>query len=157
MSFTSNQFKNIAISAAQLADQKKAEDILLLDLRKAHSGVADFIVIASANSQTHLNALKDHIEDSLGDIGVLPAHKEGQKENAWQVLDYGGVLIHIFHEGVRRNYSIERLWEQAKPMNWGPSNGNGNGNGHPHRFPTPSRKSSAKPRRSRSAARRRVR
>ncbi len=122
MSLTSTQFKKIAISAAQLAYQKKAEDILLLDLRRTHSGVADYILVLSANSQTHLNALRDYIEDSLEQIGVRPAHKEGHKENHWHVLDYGGVLVHLFNEGVRRNYSIERLWEQAKEVVW---NGNG--------------------------------
>lgn len=139
MSLTSQNFKDIAVSAAQLADQKLAEDILLLDLRKAHTGITDYMVIVSANSQTHLNALRDHIEDSLNDIGLQPAHKEGRKDNAWQILDYGGVLVHLFHQGIRNNYSIERLWEQARVMEWS-KRANGRGNGHARRFPAPSRK-----------------
>lgn len=153
MSFTSTQFKKLAISAAHLANEKLAEEISLLDLRKSRSGVADYLLVLSANSQTHINALHDYIQDSLLEVGVSPLHREGRKENLWHVLDYGGLVVHIFHQQVRPMYALERLWEDAKPLPW---NGNGdNGNGHrrarakaPKAKAKPSRKPSRKKKRS---------
>lgn len=90
----------------------------MLDLRKAVASVSDYILIMSANSQTHMEALEWFLSDSLEEIGVNPVHKDGTRSEHWKVLDYGGLLVHIFHQEYRAFYSLERLWEEAKEIHW---------------------------------------
>lgn len=114
----SNQFKRLALGAARLADDKKGMRIVLLDLRKTQAGLSDYLLVVSGNSQSHLRALQEHIESSLEGIGVRPLHKDGVGSDHWTVLDYGGFLIHLFHERSRETFSLERLWESAKEIAW---------------------------------------
>ncbi|MBI2119098.1 MAG: ribosome silencing factor [Elusimicrobia bacterium] len=118
MSFNPTQFKKFAILAAEQADSKKALDILLLDLSKVQSAISDYSLVLSANSQTHLNALSEAIEERMEDNGLRAVHKDGAHGGHWLVLDYGGFVVHIFHEAVRKFYSLERLWENAKKVSW---------------------------------------
>ena len=118
MSLSPAQFRKVAVIAAREADSKKAEAIQLLDLRHASAGLSDYVLIASANSETHLNALRDHLEETMEGMGLLPVHREGFKSRHWTVLDYGGFLIHIFHRESRHFYSLERLWEDARELSW---------------------------------------
>lgn len=118
MTFNPTQFKQFALLAAEQADSKKALDILLLDLRKVANAISDYSLVLSANSQTHLKALSEAIEDRLEDNGLRALHKDGSNGGHWLVLDYGGFIVHIFHEEVRQFYSLERLWENAKKISW---------------------------------------
>lgn len=120
MSFPASQFRNFAVFAAQTADAKKASDIRVLDLRRTRSGHADFILISSANSHVHMKTLIDAIEASLEQAGLSPVHKEGLRSSQWAALDYGGFLAHVFLEGARDFYSLERLWPDAKEITWEP-------------------------------------
>lgn len=108
----------MAVAAARSADAKKAEDILLMDLRRMPSNPADFMLIVSANSSVHLRALEDTIEESLDQVGLTPLRREGYKSGQWCVIDYGGLLVHIFLNDVRRFYSMERLWENPRIVEW---------------------------------------
>jgi ribosome-associated protein len=120
LSLTSDQFKKLAILAARQADQKKAENIALLDLKKTDSTVTDYLLILSATSEVHLKTLRDSIEDILDQMQMHPTHQDGVRGGHWAVLDYGGLMIHIFHEKVRGFYSLERLWEDAREIPWQP-------------------------------------
>ncbi len=120
MSLLPSQFKKIAVLAARAADIKKAEEILLLDLRRVDSSITDYCLILSANSFAHIRGLREFIEESLESLGLSPVHCEGAKENYWVILDYGGLLVHIFHAEHRQFYSLERLWEKAKEVPWEP-------------------------------------
>jgi ribosome-associated protein len=113
-----SNFKKIAIAGARGADAKKAEEILLLDLRANPQGLGDYILMMNANSQVHLRTLRDAVEDSLEKAGLAPLHQEGAKSGQWIALDYGGLLIHIFHREARKFYSLERLWPEAKKVLW---------------------------------------
>ena len=115
---TPAQFRKISILAAECADQKKAEEILLLDLRSAEGSISDFLLILTANSTVHMEALDEFILDTLDEIGIHPVHRDGARSEHWKVLDYGGFIVHVFHQDYRSFYSLERLWEEAKEIKW---------------------------------------
>lgn len=120
MSLSSSQFKQFAIVAARSADAKKGTDISVLDLRRARSGLSDYLLLVNANSLVHLRTLADAIEGCLDMLGVAPLHRDGARESQWVALDYGGLLIHIFLEKARGFYSLERLWLEARQVPWEP-------------------------------------
>jgi ribosome-associated protein len=104
--------------AARCAEDKKAEQISLLDMHRV-SGVADYFLLATAESSPQLRAVQDAVEEALKrDYGLDPLHREGRDSRNWTVLDYGGLVVHLFHRNAREFYGIERLWENAKPLDW---------------------------------------
>lgn len=120
MSLSPEQYRKIGVAAAKSAGEKKAEEILLLDLRKTPNTVSDFLLILSANSQVHLKTLRDAVEESLEKMNLRPVHSDGVRSEQWSVLDYGGLLVHIFHRDARKFYSLERQWESPKKITWEP-------------------------------------
>jgi ribosome-associated protein len=101
-----------ALAIAGAASDKKALDIITIDMRKV-SGVCDWFVIASGASTTQVRAIADHISRKLKDKGERLWHMEGAREGLWVLLDYGDVVAHIFLEETRRFYDLERLWGDA--------------------------------------------
>ncbi len=96
------------------AEDKKAEDPLILDLRKV-SAVADFFVICSAQSEPQLKAIANGMEKELKDgYGLYPQAVDGFPRSQWIVIDYGTVMVHIFHTSKRGHYSLEDLWSDAQ-------------------------------------------
>jgi len=110
----------LAEAAAELAAEKKASNIMIMDLRKLDY-VADFFVIASADSFVQVGAIAGNIEDELRKQGVYPYHTEMDGKSNWMLLDYSEVVVHIFEEGTRKFYSLERLWGDAKVIEFGKS------------------------------------
>lgn len=104
--------KDIAQKIAAAANDKKAKDILLLNM-EGLSPVTDFYVICSAGNSTLVKAIADNIEDKLAEAGVYPAHKEGYADARWVLLDYGDVVAHVFLEEERDFYNLEQLWADA--------------------------------------------
>ena len=102
----------LAKRIAKLSLSKKAEDILILDVRKLTT-VTDFFVICSGNSDKQVKAIADIVMDELKKINVKPWHKEGYQHLQWVLLDYIDVVAHIFQKEVRDFYSLERLWGDA--------------------------------------------
>lgn len=103
----------LAREAADLALSRKAEDVVILDLRGL-STVTDFFVICSGSSDTHVKAISDAIEDGLESKGVRKWHIEGYTHRRWVLLDYVDVVVHVFHHKTREFYLLERLWGDAK-------------------------------------------
>ena len=101
--------KDIAQKIAAAANDKKAKDILLLNM-DGLSPVTDFYVICSAGNSTLVKAIADNIEDKLAEAGVHPTHKEGYADARWVLLDYGDVVAHVFLEEERDFYNLEQLW-----------------------------------------------
>jgi ribosome-associated protein len=118
LSLTSTQFRKLAVLAARRADQKKAEEIALLDLRHTQLGLCDFALLMSATSEAHISALYDDLQKTLESIGLYRIHRDGGSGGHWVILDYGGLIIHIFHHASRAFYTLERLWESARPVAW---------------------------------------
>lgn len=104
--------KDIAQKIAAAANDKKAKDILLLNM-EGLSPVTDFYVICSAGNSTLVKAIADNIEDKLAEAGVHPTHKEGYADARWVLLDYGDVVAHVFLEEERDFYNLEQLWADA--------------------------------------------
>ena len=104
--------KEIAQKIAAAANDKKAKDILLLNM-EGLSPVTDFYVICSAGNSTLVKAIADNIEDKLAEAGVYPTHKEGYADARWVLLDYGDVVAHVFLEEERDFYNLEQLWADA--------------------------------------------
>ncbi|MEM6842376.1 MAG: ribosome silencing factor [Bacteroidota bacterium] len=94
--------------------EKKAEDIVKLDLRKVKSAVADFFIICSGNSDTQLDAIADSIEKEAKErAGENPWHREGRENREWILLDYVTVVAHIFKRDRREFFALEELWGDA--------------------------------------------
>lgn len=93
--------------------EKKAQDIVALDV-SGMTVITDGMVIASGRSALQVKTLADEVEDRLSESGISPLRKEGQQEGRWVVLDYGSVLVHIFHTQEREFYQLERLWESGE-------------------------------------------
>jgi ribosome-associated protein len=105
--------RKLALLCRQLADNKKAEDIVILDVREL-SSVTDYFVIASGTSEPHLRAIVDEITDKLPDEHHLrPKAVDGTLQAAWIVLDYFDVIIHLMRQDVRERYDLETLWGDA--------------------------------------------
>jgi ribosome-associated protein len=92
---------------------KKAENILVLDVRGLTS-VADFFIVCSGRSNRQVAAIADYVERNLKKRGMRPLSVEGKNEGLWVLLDYGDVIIHVFYESVRKFYDLEGLWSDAK-------------------------------------------
>lgn len=105
--------RRLALLCRELADNKKAEDIVVLDVRKL-STVTDYFVIASGTSEPHLRAIVDEITDTLrDDQGLRPRAVDGTLQAAWLVLDYFDVIVHIMRQDLRERYDLEGLWNDA--------------------------------------------
>jgi ribosome-associated protein len=108
--------KKLALLCRELADNKKAENIVVLDVRKL-SSVTDYFVIASGSSQPHLRAIVEEISGKLrDDQGLRPARTDGATSGNWVVLDYFDVIVHIMHAETRVRYDLEGLWGDAKKV-----------------------------------------
>ncbi|MBI3322514.1 MAG: ribosome silencing factor [Candidatus Omnitrophica bacterium] len=104
--------RQIALAAAGAALDAKAEQPLILDLRKV-SYSFDFFFLCSAGSDRQIRAVVDHIEEALEESGFRAVHREGDPEGGWVLLDFGSVVCHIFMPEVREYYALERLWGDA--------------------------------------------
>jgi len=105
--------RKLALLCRELADNKKAEDIAILDVREL-SSVTDYFVVATGTSEPHLRAIVDEIIDKLRDDHQLRAKAvDGTFHAAWVVLDYFDVVIHVMRTDIREKYDLETLWGDA--------------------------------------------
>ena len=101
--------------AIEAAEDKKAADLVLLDLRKA-AGFTDFFLIASGGNARQVRAIADAVMEGLAEEGVKPAHVEGYDRSEWILLDYFDFIVHVFAPETRAFYSLERLWGNAERL-----------------------------------------
>ena len=100
----------------KILNDKKAIDIEKIDVAEK-TILADYFIIASGTSSTHIKALADNIEYELKKEKIYPNKIEGYQSNSWILLDYSDIIIHIFTEEERKNYQIEELWKKFKNLN----------------------------------------
>ena len=93
----------------EFLEAKKAKDISIINIKEV-TILSDYFVVCSGTSTTHIKTLSDELETKMEDIGVKHSHKEGYSSARWILLDYGDVVVHIFHEEDRQFYNLERLW-----------------------------------------------
>jgi ribosome-associated protein len=100
-----------AMEIAGILDNKKAQDIVILKVADM-TIISDYFVVASAGSATHVQTLAEEVQMKLFERrGERPVRTEGEREGRWVVLDYGDVLVHLFHKEERDFYQLERLWK----------------------------------------------
>ena len=108
-------FRKLARRSAQIAADKKAREITILDLVDK-SGVAEFVVLATVDSRPQMEAVASDIELKLKEDGYLKLHSEGRGSAQWQVLDFGGLLVHVLVEQARQFYGLDKLYHFAKKV-----------------------------------------
>ncbi len=102
-----------AITACQ---EKKAEEITILELEQGSGAFTDYFVVCSGANPRQIQAISDEVEERLQHAGLRPTHVEGYKQAEWILLDYVDFVVHVFCEKARRYYDLERLWKSAKKL-----------------------------------------
>ena len=104
-----------AIAAAKAISGKIGLDIQVIEISDI-TVIADYMVIATGNSSTHVKALADEVEYQLDKAGVSVSHIEGYRSNSWILLDYVDVIVNVFSEEARSFYDLDRMWQDGKPV-----------------------------------------
>ena len=107
--------KEIAIAVTKALDEKKGMDIKLLKIDRV-SSLADYFLICTGTSNTHVRTLCDYAEYTLEQLGEPMLGREGHRGNSWELLDFGCIVVHVFTEEAREFYSLERLWADAETV-----------------------------------------
>ena len=106
--------RKLALLCRELADNRKAEDIVILDVRKVSPSLTDYFVIASATSEPHLRAITDEVTEKLRlEHELRPRAVDGTLHTGWVVLDYFDVIVHVMRADIREHYNLEGLWGDA--------------------------------------------
>ncbi len=105
----------IARLAVDVASDKKATDIVLLDLQDV-SSITDYFVICTGNNPRQIRAIATAIDNKMSEVGLSAFHREGAPDSGWLLLDYSDVIVHIFSPKEREYYRLERLWSNAKTV-----------------------------------------
>ena len=108
----------IATNAAKALDEKKGKELKILKVEQLTT-LANYFVICTASSSTHIKTLSDEIEKELELLGEPVRRKEGLRSGGWVLLDYGCVVVHIFLEEIREFYNLERLWADGQEIAFG--------------------------------------
>jgi ribosome-associated protein len=104
--------KDVIVSAMQ---DKKGEDIVVLDMQNLHNTLFDQFIICSANSKPQSDTLVDHIAFTVKkQLGILPKHVEGTENGSWAILDYFNIIVHVFNPESRNYFQLEKLWADAE-------------------------------------------
>ncbi|TXH29758.1 MAG: ribosome silencing factor [Elusimicrobia bacterium] len=118
---TPSPFRDVAKTASAAADDKKARNIRIYDTAGS-SGVADYFLLATVDSAPQMNAVQEEIDRCVKTAhGLDPLRRDGRGSAQWQVLDYGGLVVHLMTENARVFYGLERLWEHARALDAAPA------------------------------------
>ncbi len=101
--------------AVEAAEDKKAVDLVVLDLSGV-SSIADHFLICSGSSRRQLRAILESILKAMKDAGYMPRHQEGGIDSQWFLLDYGDLVVHLFDHQGRQYYALDRLWDEAEKL-----------------------------------------
>ena len=107
--------KEMAKIACKAIDDKKGQDIKVIDIHNV-SVIADYFVIASGTNSNQVQAIVDNVEEQLGRAGYEAKQIEGNRSSSWILMDYGDVIIHVFDEENRLFYDLERIWRDGKEL-----------------------------------------
>ena len=105
--------KEVALQVTKALDEKKGQNIKLLRINEV-SSLADYFLICTATSNTHVKTLCDYAEYTMEQLGEPMLGREGHRGNSWELLDYGSVVVHVFTEEAREFYKLERLWADGE-------------------------------------------
>lgn len=110
-----NQSKNMAKQAIKALEDKKAEDIHVIDISEV-SVVADYFIIANGSNRSQIQAMADNVQEVLGRAGYAMRQVEGYNTANWILMDFGDVIVHIFDKENRLFYNLERIWRDGKAI-----------------------------------------
>lgn len=105
--------KEVAIHVTKALDEKKGKNIKLLRITDV-SSLADYFLICTGTSNTHVKTLCDYAEYAMEQLGEPMLGREGHRGNTWELLDYGSVVVHVFTEEAREFYNLERIWADGE-------------------------------------------
>jgi ribosome-associated protein len=105
--------QNLAREAARLTLTKRAEDVVILDLREL-DGVCDYFVLATGQSEVQTRAIADAVDEGMKARGLKVWHREGYEARRWILLDYVDFVVHVFHTRAREYYLLDKLWGDAR-------------------------------------------
>lgn len=114
---TKKELKPIINKVASLIDEKKGENIIVYDLDDK-SSLCDYIIIATANSAPHLNAMEEFVSTELKQNNLYKLNRDGGESNSWRVSDYGSFLLHLMTEETRAYYALDKMFSFAKIIDW---------------------------------------
>lgn len=109
------QIKELALRISDIAEDKKAFDIEVLEVKEL-TVIADYFVICSGNSEVQVKAIARDIEEKLAKEGIKPQKVAGASQGRWILMDYADVIVHVFHHQEREYYELERLWADAEKI-----------------------------------------
>jgi ribosome-associated protein len=112
---TDNKTKKLAKVAVEALEEKKAEDIRIIDISEV-SVIADYFIIAGGNNKSQIQALSDTVEEKLGRNGLPLKQVEGYQNANWVLLDFGDIIVHIFDKENRLFYDLERIWQDGRKI-----------------------------------------
>lgn len=112
---TTKDSKKMAQLACRALDEKKAEDISVIDISEV-SVMADYFIIASGSNKNQMQALVDNVDEILFKAGYEMKHREGSNTSGWILLDYGDIIVHLFDQENRLFYDLERIWRDGKSI-----------------------------------------
>ena len=104
----------LAKRAAQFALAKKAHDVAIIDLRKIKNAFADYFVLCTCDSDTHVRAVSGAIQEGMESLGQFSPHVEGEHAGQWVLIDFTDIVVHVFNTTTRGFYNLERLWGDGK-------------------------------------------
>ena len=107
--------KEVAYQVTKALDEKKGMDIQLLKIDKV-SSLADYFLICTGTSNTHVKTLCDYAEYEMEQLGEPMLGREGHRGNSWELLDFGSIVVHVFTQEAREFYALERLWADAEKI-----------------------------------------
>lgn len=110
-----NQALEMARVAYQALDEKKGEDIRVIDI-SGISVIGDYFVITNGTSDSQVGALVDNVEEKMHKAGYIQKQREGQNSGTWVLLDYGDIIVHVFDTESRSFYNLERIWSDGKQI-----------------------------------------
>ena len=111
-----NDLKRQVHEAILACQDKKAEQVTILELEKGSGAFTDYFVVCSGTNPRQIQAIADAVDDRLEALGMRPTHTEGYRQAEWVLLDYVDFVVHIFSEKSRQYYDLERLWKSAKRL-----------------------------------------
>jgi ribosome-associated protein len=109
--------RQLALLAAEVCDDKKAKQIVVLDVRKITS-ISDYFIVCSTSNERQARAIAEEMRMKLKEMGKREMGVEGMEDARWVLQDFGDIVLHIFHESQREFYDIEGLWADAKQVRW---------------------------------------
>jgi ribosome-associated protein len=110
------ELKKQVFAAIQACQEKKAEELSILEMEKGSGAFTDYFVLCSGTNPRQVQAIADEVELRLKNSGLRPAHVEGYNQAEWVLIDYVDFVVHIFSEKARRFYDLERLWKSARRL-----------------------------------------